>query len=235
MTINTHHYSNFTFAFRQSIPILFGYVMLGFGYGLYMHNLGLAFWYPPLMAATVYGGSVEFILANMLVQKFNPLTVLSVTLVVGSRQFFYGLSMLKRYRSAGWRKWLLIFGLSDETFVLNYYTKVPQGLDQTTVDVWITVLDWSYWVLGAFLGGFLGHIFQLQIKGIDFIMTALFIVLALDQILREENHLSSISGMVITIVCLLLFGKTYFIIVALLLLVLEYYLLQRHQKKELKK
>lgn len=171
----------------------------------------------------------------MLIQKFNPLTVLSVTLVVGFRQFFYGLSMLKRYRSAGWRKWLLIFGLSDETFVLNYYTKVPQGLDQTTVDVWITALDWFYWVLGAFLGGFLGHIFQLQIKGIDFIMTALFIVLALDQILREENHISSISGIVITVVCMLSFGKTYFIIAALLLLVLEYYLLQRHQQKELKK
>ncbi len=127
---------------------------------------------------------------------------------------------------------MLIFGLSDETFVLNYYTKVPQGLDQT---VWITALDWFYWVLGAFLGGFLGHIFQLQIKGIDFIMTALFIVLALDQILREENHISSISGIVITVVCLLAFGKTYFIIAALLLLVLEYYLLQRHQQKELKK
>lgn len=233
--METNKTANFAFAFRQSIPILFGYVMLGFGYGLYMHNLGLEFWYPPLMTATVYGGSVEFILANMLIQKFNPLTVLSVTLVVGFRQFFYGLSMLKRYRSAGWRKWLLIFGLSDETFVLNYYTKVPQGLDQTTVDVWITALDWFYWVLGAFLGGFLGHIFQLQIKGIDFIMTALFIVLALDQILREENHISSISGIVITVVCMLSFGKTYFIIAALLLLVLEYYLLQRHQQKELKK
>lgn len=233
--MNSHRYTNFTFAFRQSIPILFGYVMLCFGYGLYMHNLGLPFWYPPLMAATVYGGSVEFILANMLIQKFNPLTVLVITLVVEFRQFFYGLSMLNRYRQAGWRKWLLIFGLSDETFVLNYYTKVPADLDQTTVDTWITVLDWSYWVLGAFLGGFLGHLFQLQVKGIDFIMTALFIVLALDQFLREDSHLSSISGLVITIACLCLFGKTYFIIATLLLLVAEYYLLQRHQRKELKK
>lgn len=146
MTTNT---SNFRFALRQSLPILCGYLALGFGYGLYMHNLGLAFWYPTLMAATIYGGSVEFVLANMLVQKFNPVMVLVITLVVGFRQFFYSVSMLSRYRHAGWRKWLLIFGLSDETFVLNYYTKVPTGLDRTSVNFWITVLDWAYWVSGA--------------------------------------------------------------------------------------
>lgn len=228
----TEHRSDFAFAFRQSLPILCGYLALGFGYGLYMHNLGLAFWYPTLMAATVYGGSVEFVLANMLIQKFNPLTVLVITLVVGFRQFFYSVSMLSRYRHTGWKKWLMIFGLSDETFVLNYYTKVPKGLDRTNVNFWITVLDWFYWVTGAFLGGFLGGVFQIQIKGLSFIMTALFITLALDQFLREKNHISSISGVLITIACLLVFGKTYFIVVALLLLVLEYYLLQRRNRKE---
>lgn len=225
------HSNNFRFALRQSLPILCGYLALGFGYGLYMHNLGLAFWYPTLMAATIYGGSVEFVLANMLVQKFNPVTVLMITLVVGFRQFFYSVSMLSRYRHAGWRKWLLIFGLSDETFVLNYYTKVPEGLDRTSVNFWITILDWMYWVSGAFLGGFLGGVFQIQIKGLSFIMTALFITLALDQFLREESHISSVSGLLITIACLLAFGKTYFIVFALLLLVLEYYLLQKHRGK----
>lgn len=221
----------FRFALGKSMPVLFGYVTLGLGYGLYMHNLGFSFWYPTLMALTIYGGSVEFVIANMLVQYFNPLNVLLITLVVGFRQSFYALSMLKQYRHAGWRKWLLIFGLTDETFVINHYTKVPQEMSQVKVNTWITVLDWGYWVLGAFLGGFLGSVFQLQVKGLDFVMTALFIVLALDQFLQEKSHVSSISGVLITIISLLAVGKTYFLIVTLLLLVAEYYYLTRRHAK----
>lgn len=221
----------FHFALGKSMPVLLGYVTLGLGYGLYMHNLGFSFWYPTLMALTIYGGSVEFVIANMLVQHFNPLNVLLITLVVGFRQSFYALSMLKQYRHAGWRKWLLIFGLTDETFVINHYTKVPQEMSQVKVNTWITVLDWGYWVLGAFLGGFLGSVFQLQVKGLDFVMTALFIVLALDQFLQEKSHVSSISGVLITIISLLAVGKTYFLIVTLLLLVAEYYYLTRRHAK----
>ena len=221
----------FRFALGKLMPVLFGYVTLGLGYGLYMHNLGFSFWYPTLMALTIYGGSVEFVIANMLVQHFNPLNVLLITLVVGFRQSFYALSMLKQYRHAGWRKWLLIFGLTDETFVINHYTKVPQEMSQVKVNTWITVLDWGYWVLGAFLGGFLGSVFQLQVKGLDFVMTALFIVLALDQFLQEKSHVSSISGVLITIISLLAVGKTYFLIVTLLLLVAEYYYLTRRHAK----
>ena len=221
----------FRFALGKSMPVLLGYVTLGLGYGLYMHNLGFSFWYPTLMALTIYGGSVEFVIANMLVQHFNPLNVLLITLVVGFRQSFYALSMLKQYRHAGWRKWLLIFGLTDETFVINHYTKVPQEMSQVKVNTWITVLDWGYWVLGAFLGGFLGSVFQLQVKGLDFVMTALFIVLALDQFLQEKRHVSSISGVLITIISLLAVGKTYFLIVTLLLLVAEYYYLTRRHAK----
>ena len=159
------------------------------------------------------------------------MNVLLITLVVGFRQSFYALSMLKQYRHAGWRKWLLIFGLTDETFVINHYTKVPQEMSQVKVNTWITVLDWGYWVLGAFLGGFLGSVFQLQVKGLDFVMTALFIVLALDQFLQEKSHVSSISGVLITIISLLAVGKTYFLIVTLLLLVAEYYYLTRRHAK----
>lgn len=224
--------SEFRFALKQSVPVFFGYIALGLGYGLYMHNLGFSFLFPTLMALTIYGGSVEFVIANMLLQHFNPVNVLLVTLVVGFRQFFYALSMLKQYRHTGWRKWLLIFGLTDETFVLNYYTHVPAQYDRTQVQTWITLLDWGYWVLGAFLGGFLGSALHLQIKGLDFVMTALFIVLALDQFLKEKHHISSYSGILITIVCLLIFGKTYFLVATLLMLVVEYYWLSRRRQKE---
>lgn len=215
--------SNFRYAWTASIPVLFGYVTLGFAYGLYMHNLGFAFWYPALMALTIYGGSVEFFIANLLLQHFNPLNVLLITAVLGFRQFFYGVAMLTKYPHHGWQKWLLIFGLSDETFVLNYYTKIPDGYDPTTVQTWISVLDYFYWALGALSGGCLGGILNLQVKGLDFVMTALFLVLAVEQILKEKDHWSALSGFVITIACLLVVGKSYFMIVTLLLLVLEYY------------
>lgn len=223
---------NLTYAFKTSLPVLFGYLFLGIGYGLYMHNLGFSFWYPTLMAATIYGGSVEFVIANMLTQQFNPLSVLLITAVVGFRQFFYGISMLKKYPQTGWRKFVLIFALSDETFVLNYYTKIPHEYDQTKVMTWITILDWTYWVTGAFLGGFAGSSLNLQIKGLDFVMTALFIVLALDQIRREKSHLSSISGFVITLLCLLLFGKTYFLIPTLLILVAEFFIIYQQKARK---
>ena len=165
-------------ALTTSSPVFFGYVILGLGYGLYMHNLGFSFWYPTLMAATIYGGSVEFIIATLLTQHFNPLNVLLITAVVGFRQFFYGISMLTKYPRYGWQKLPLLFGLTDETFVINYSLKVPAGYDKTAVQVWISALDYFYWVLGAFLGGFLGSTLNLRIKGLDFVMTALFIVLA---------------------------------------------------------
>lgn len=175
------------------------------------------------MAMTIYGGSVEFFIANLLLQQFNPLNVLLITAVLGFRQFFYGVAMLSKYPQHGWRKWLLIFDLSDETFVLNYYTKIPAGYDSTVVRTWISVLDYFYWVFGALCGGCLGGVLNLQVKGLDFVMTALFLVLAVEQFLKEKNHWSSLSGLVITIGCLLVFGKSYFMIATLLLLVLEYY------------
>lgn len=219
--------TNFRYAFITSIPVLFGYVILGMGYGLYMHNLGFSFWYPTLMAMTIYGGSVEFLIANLLLQHFNPVNVLLLTAVLGFRQFFYGISMLTKYPHHGWRKWVLLFGMSDETFVLNYYTKIPHGCDKDVVRTWITVLDYFYWALGAFLGGYLGGVLHLQIRSLDFVMTALFLVLTVEQVLKEKNHLSSISGFLITLVSLLFVGQSYFMVVALLLLVLEFYLIYR--------
>lgn len=225
-----NHWRDFRYALRTSLPVLFGYVILGIGYGLYMHNLGFSFWYPTLMAATIYGGSVEFLIANLLLQHFNPVNVLLITAVVGFRQFFYGISMLTKYPHHGWKKWLLIFGLTDETFVLNYYTTIPDDYDHDLVHLWISILDYAYWVSGAFLGGFVGSALHLQINGLDFVMTALFLVLAVEQFLKEDRHISSISGVVITIACLLIFGKTYFLVATLLLLVGEYYLIYRRKR-----
>lgn len=233
--MHDNKWRDFSFAFTTSLPIMFGYVILGLGYGLYMHNLGFSFIYPTLMAMTIYGGSVEFVIANLLMQHFNPLNVFLITAVVGFRQFFYGVSMLRKYPHHGWKKWPLIFGLSDETFVLNYYTEVPYFCNPDNVHLLISTLNYFYWVFGAFLGGFAGGALNLNINGMSFVMTALFLVLAVDQIMKEKNHISSVSGIFITIFCLLVFGKTYFLVATLLLLVGEYYLIFRHQKGRVSK
>lgn len=219
------------YAFKTSIPIMFGYVFLGIGYGLYMHNLGFSFIYPTLMAATIYGGSVEFLIANLLCQHFNPVNVVLLTAVIGFRQFFYGVSMLTKYPRHGWRKWPLIFDLSDETFVLNYYTNVPDDCDEVLVHFWINLFDYCYWVGGALLGGLPGSALNMQLKGLDFIMTALFICLAVDQIRTEKSHLSSISGAVLALASLVIFDEQYFVVAVLLLLVGEFALIYWHRQK----
>ncbi|KRM02499.1 branched-chain amino acid ABC transporter permease [Limosilactobacillus gastricus] len=219
------------YAFKKSFPVMIGYVILAVSYGLYMHNLHFDWWFPLLMAATIYGGSVEFLIANMLLLKFAPVTVLLITLVVGFRQFFYGIAMLDRYHGQGWQKWVQILGLSDETFAVNLEVEVPEHLDQQLVYSYISIYDYLAWVFGAGLGGVLGQQLAIQINGLDFIMTALFIVLALEQILKESNHISSISGFIITAICLLAIGQTYFLLLALLLMVIEYTWLYRRLQR----
>jgi 4-azaleucine resistance transporter AzlC len=219
----TANQTELSFAFKKAFPVMIGYLVLAAGYGLYMHNLGFSFWFPTIMAAVIYGGSVEFIVASLLVTRFAPWNVILVTLVVGFRQFFYSLAMLDKYRHAPrWQRLLLIFGESDETFSVNYSLTIPENLNAELVYSYVTVFNYFSWIAGAFLGGFSGHLLGLQIKGLDFMMTALFIVLFLEQFLKEQNHLSSISGLLITAISLLLVGENYFLLVTFGLLVIEY-------------
>ncbi|MFT9050822.1 AzlC family ABC transporter permease [Liquorilactobacillus nagelii] len=215
--------SELKFAFQKAFPVMIGYLMLAMGYGLYMHNLGFSFWFPTIMAAVIYGGSVEFIVASLLVARFAPWNVFLVTLVVGFRQFFYSLAMLNKYRNTSiFQRLILIFGESDETFSVNYALEVPTNLKTKLVYTYVTIFNYLAWVMGAFLGGFSGHLLGIQLRGLNFMMTALFIVLFLEQFLKEQSHLSSFSGLIITTISLVVIGKTYFLLVTLSFLVVEY-------------
>lgn len=209
-------------AFKATLPVMVGFIILGTGYGLYMHNLGFTWWYAPLMAATIFGGSVEFMIATMLTQHFNPFTVLIITFVLGFRQFFYGISMLNRYEGKGLAKFIQIFAMCDETFAVNYSLQIPNGVDRQRCYTLVSIYDYCYWVGGALLGGILGTLFAIKIPGLDFMMTALFIVLCLDQFQRESDHLSTVNGLILAVVCLVFVGQTYFLLVALMLLVAEF-------------
>ena len=163
-------------------------------YGVYMHASGFSFWYPMLIGATVFAGSMEFVAVNLLLGAFSPLQALGLTLMVNARHLFYGLSMLEKFRGMGVKKTYLMFGLCDETFSINYSTRVPEGVDRGWFYFFVTLFNQIYWVSGATLGGLFGSFIPFDTKGLGFVLTAMFIVIYLDQFLREESHASALQA-----------------------------------------
>ncbi len=207
--------SAFRFAFPKSLPVMAGYLFLGISYGILMATKGFAWYYPVLMAFTIYGGSLEFVAVSMLLSKFAPLEALVMALLIQARHLFYGISMLDKYKDMGWKKFPLIYGLSDETFAVNYSTEVPDHIDKGWFYLFITWLDRGYWVLGALLGALLGARLPGHTEGLDFVMTAMFVVIFLDQWKKEDRHWSSLIGVLASVACLLLFGADNFMLPAM--------------------
>ena len=181
-----------------------------------MNVSGFGFWYPMLMSMTIFAGSMEFVTVNMLLGVFHPLQALSMTLMINARHLFYGISMLDKYRGTGFKKLYLIFGMCDESFSINYTADIPKDVDKGWFMMWVTVLNQFYWVLGSTLGGVFGSFIHFNTEGLDFVMTALFVVIFLEQWMKEKNHTNAIVGLAISILCLILFGKDDFIIPAML-------------------
>lgn len=203
-------------AFPHTIPIFAGFWFLGLTYGIYMNVSGFCFWYPMLMSLTIFAGSAEFVAVNMLLGAFNPLQALAMTLMINARHLFYGLSMLDRYRGNGWKDFYLIYGMCDESFSINYTAKIPQGIDRGWFMFFVTLLNHLYWFFGATLGGIFGSLIHFNTEGLDFVMTAMFVVIFLEQWLKEKQHTSSLIGLAGSLICLVVFGADRFIIPAML-------------------
>lgn len=139
----------FRAAFPHTLPILAGFLFLGFAYGLLMRTKGFSFLYPMCMAMTIFGGSLEYVTVSMLLSTFAPLETFLMALLIQARHLFYGLSLLGKYAGTGWKKPLLIFGLCDETFSITCSADVPPEVDRSWFYLWVTVLDWCYWGAGA--------------------------------------------------------------------------------------
>lgn len=202
-------------AFPYTIPIMTGFLFLGMSYGIYMHVSGFSFWYPMLMAMTIFAGSVEFVCVNFLLGAFNPLQAFIVTLILNARHIFYGISMLDRFKGMGWKKIYLIFGMCDETFSVNYTADIPKDVDSGWFMFFVTLLNQIYWVLGATLGGLFGSLITFNTEGLDFVMTAMFVVIFLEQYLKDKNHLSSYIGLGVSLLMLIFFGADNFMIPAI--------------------
>ena len=221
-----------TAAFPYTIPIFAGFWFLGLAYGIYMNVSGFSFWYPLGMSAIIFAGSMEFVAVDMLQGPFVPLSMLGLTLMVNARHIFYGLSMLERYRGLGWKKLYLIFGLCDETFSINCTAIVPPDVDRGWFYFWVTALDHFYWVFGATLGGVFGSILRFDTEGLDFVMTAMFVVIFLEQWGREKRHESALLGIGLSLGCLLLFGADRFILPAMLTILAALTLLRPALERE---
>ena len=206
----------FKAAFPHTIPIMTGFLFLGMTYGIYMNVSGFSFLYPMLMSMTIFAGSMEFVTVNMLLGAFHPLEALTMTLMINARHLFYGISMLDKYKGTGLKKLYLIFGMCDESFSINYTADIPKDVDKGQFMTWVTLLNHSYWVLGATLGGIFGSFIHFNTEGIEFVMTALFVVIFLEQWLKEKNHVNAITGLMISVLCLVLFGRDNFIIPSML-------------------
>lgn len=198
---------------RDTLPVLSGYLVLGLGFGVLMKASGYGFWWSVSMSIFIYAGSMQFAGLGLITGGASLLTVALTTLAVNARHFFYGLSMIDRYKGTGAVRPYLIYALTDET-----YSLVCSGEKSREYYVLVSVLDQIYWVGGTALGALMGSALRFNTKGIDFAMTALFITVFTDQWLNSTEHFPAVAGVGISVLCLLLFGADSFLIPAMLLI-----------------
>lgn len=202
----------FRCAFPYTIPIFAGFWFLGIAYGIYMNVSGFSFVYPLIMSAVIFGGSLEFVTVSMLLSPFAPLQVFLMALMIQARHLFYGITMLDKFKGLGWKKYYLIFGMCDETFSINCAAEIPEDVDRGWFYFWVTLLNRLYWISGATIGGLLGNLIHFDTKGLDFVMTAMFVVIFMEQWLKEKRHTSEWIGLGASIGCLIVFGSDNFMI-----------------------
>ncbi len=223
-------------AFPYTISTFAGFWFLGLTYGVYMNASGFSFWYPMLMSLTIFAGSVEFVAVNLLLGSFNPIRALALTIMINARHLFYGISMLDKFKGTGRKKFYLIFGMCDESFSINYTADIPPDVDKGCFMFIVTLLNHLYWFSGATLGGIFGSFIHFNTEGLGFVMTAMFVVIFMEQWLKDKKHTSELLGLALSLLSLVVFGSNSFIIPAMAAILLSLTLLRKFiERGELKK
>lgn len=207
-------------SFRASLPVMAGYIVLGMGFGVLLSDKGYNFLWAILMSTTIYAGSMQYAAIDLISGGASLITTALMTLMINARHFFYGLSMLDQYQGTGKKKPYLIFSLTDETYSL-VVSPVPEGCDEKEYCFWVSLLDQIYWILGSLLGGLLGPLLPFDSTGMDFAMTALFVVIFVDQWKSAKSHVPAVLGLVISIICLIVLGASKFVIPSMVLITLS--------------
>ena len=213
-------------AFPVTVPVLMGYLAIGMAFGFMLQAIGYNFIWAFFMSLTIYAGSGQYLGVTLLSTAAGLGTVALMTLLINFRHLVYGLSMLEKFRGMGWRKFYMIFSLTDETYALLASAQAPVGVDPKSFYFAIALLDQSYWILGSVIGGAAGALLQFDTTGIDFAMTALFLVIAVEQWESYPSHLPALLGCGITVAALVLLGAEAMLIPALCVIILALLLLR---------
>ena len=222
-------------AFPVTIPILLGYVPLGIGFGLIMANAGYNALWAFFMSMSIYSGTGQYMAVSFLSSGAQILEVIVIIVIMNSRMMFYGLSFLERFNGMGLGKWYMIFSLTDETYAILCTIKTPDGIDEKKFMLCISMMNQSYWVIGSVIGAISGAFIKIDITGVDFIMTALFVVLCMDQWKKYSTRQPFFIGLACSLICLAVFGPADFMIPALLAILVLLIVRRRSIEKKLTK
>ena len=219
-------------AFPYTIPVLTGYLFIGIAFGVMYAEKGYSFLWAILMSVMVYAGSGQYLAVNFFVPGISFIQVIFMTFMVNVRHIFYGISLLERFHKVGKSRWYMIFALTDETYSLLCTTKIPSGVNEAKFLFAISILDHLYWILGSAIGAIAGTLLPISSEGIEFAMTALFVVIFIEQWMDRKNRIPELLGVAIAFVSLLLFGANNFVLPAMLAIVAFLFIGRKKLDKE---
>ena len=210
----------FRAALPATVPVMTGYLCLGMAFGVLMKTSGYGVVWSVLMSLMCFAGSMQFLTITLLTTAFDPLQAFLLSIMVNARHIFYGLAVLEKYKGLGKVRAFLIFTLTDETFSLVSTLEPPEGVERKDFYFWLSLLDYAYWVTGSAIGGLLGGLLTFNTTGLDFALTALFVVLFMEQWKKRSNRPAGLIGIGCTVVSLLVFGADNLVIPAMILILL---------------
>lgn len=219
--------STLKYSIKASLPIMAGYIVLGMGFGILLQSKGYSWWWALLMSATIYAGSMQYVAIDLLSGGASLISSALMTLLVNARHLFYGITMLEKYKDTGAKKPYLIFALTDETFSLVCAPNLPKEVNKKDYYFFVSLFNQCYWVVGSVIGGLIGNAITFNTAGIDFAMTALFVVIFVEQWESTKQHLPAITGILCSIISLLIFGATDFLIPAMIVITVALFVEKR--------
>lgn len=216
----TGYKSAFKKAFPYTIPVFTGYVFIGIAFGVMFAEKGYSFLWAMLMSIMVYAGSGQYLAVNFFVPGVSFFHIIFMTLMVNIRHIFYGISLLEKFNNMGKKRWYMIFGLTDETYSLLCTTKIPDDVEEEKFLFAISIMNQSYWVLGSAIGGLAGALLPFDSTGIDFAMTALFVVIFVEQWMDKNKRIPEVIGVTAAVICLQIFGVDGFVLPSMCVIIL---------------
>ena len=223
--------NSFKYALGRSVPVLIGFFPVGVAYGILMENIGYSFIWSALTSIFVYAGSLQMLMVSFFAENIPIISVIVTSLLLNSRHLFYGLSFIEKIRSYGAWRFFMVFTLTDESYSLLCSYKDRDDVDEKKVHIFSAGLIYLYWICFSALGGLVGHFISFDTTGIDFALTALFIVILSDGLRSAKSKIPAVIAAVSCVLCIIIFGADNFLLPSLLISVAALTVLRRYIEK----